>query len=219
MRLTARSLVLSLSCAATALLIVGAGCNILGPAIILAKGPPKTEAMFILPPDRATLIFIDDRSNHLPRRSLRQTIAARAGDVLLESKSVTRVIEPRAGLATAASELPGDPMNIATLGKNALADIVVYATVDSYTERATDTENFSPTIVFRVKVIDCATGARLWPEERAGHPISVQLPPTPRSPTSAAEVAQAQQRIGDEAGLTIAQLFITHETRRPLSER
>ncbi len=58
------------------------GCNILGPAILLVEGPPKVQAQFTLEKKRPTVVFVDDRASVLPRRALRQQIAAMCQNAL-----------------------------------------------------------------------------------------------------------------------------------------
>jgi len=196
-----------------------AGCNIIGPAMVIIKGPPKVDAVHTLERDKPTVVFVDDRANHLPRRSMRQTIASTAGNTLLEEKVLTRVIEPRAVLAATTGEIAGEPMDLVTLGRNVLADVVIYATIDRYALSG-DAQTFSPMVQLRVKVIDVTgEGGRVWPEDKMGHPVVVTLPQSASPPATSAELQKTEEKLGQEVGRAIAELFFEHLARRPMNER
>ncbi len=78
-----------------------AGCNILGPAILLVEGPPKVPAKFTPEKKRPTVVFVDDRASVLPRRALRQQIAAMCQNALLKEKVLTNVIDTTAAMSVA----------------------------------------------------------------------------------------------------------------------
>lgn len=202
------------------LVLLCAGCNVVGPAVMLAHGPEKTPAQFQLPEGRPVVVFIDDRSSYLPRRSLRQVIATEAGDRLLNHGGVKALIEPRAALAAVTAEQPGVPMDIVTLGKSVQAEIVVYATVTAFTI-SPDRASYLPSAQLRVKVIDVNhPKARIWPDDPAGHTLTVQPDVTAKElPRSPAALSAAEERLGVEVGRRLAELFYSHETYRAISDR
>lgn len=195
-------------------------CNILGPALYFAHGPEKAPAQFTLPKERPVVVFVDDRANYLPRRSLRLIIASQAGDHLLKAGAVKLLIEPRAAVTASTSEQPGQPLDIVTLGKSVQADVVVYAIVDGF-RLSPDGQTFAPAASVRVKVIDVHDpNARVWPAKPEGETVAVQpmesVKDVPRSP---AALAAAEERLAAEVGRNIAELFYEHEARRSLSDR
>lgn len=193
-----------------ALAAVLPGCNIVGPAYLLVHGPEKVPRKFELPKDRPTIIFVDDRANSLPRRSLRQTIADAAQKVLLEKHVLTNVIDSRAALAVAAQDRSGEPKPITEIGKAAQAEIVIYVTVDGFT-LSPDGQTFAPGASVRIKVIDVANDTRLWPEDKAGFAFSTQSPAqTGTAPTSQSQVALGEDGAAQRTGLAIAQCFFEH---------
>ena len=148
-------------------------CNILGPAMIIAEGPPKTKAQYTLPKERVTVVFIDDRRSYLPRRNLRDAIAGEASQRLLDNKAVMTVVNPRDAAAGVAGERNNAPIDLVTLTTNSKAEIMVYATIDDF-QLFPDRETFQPTAVVRVKVIDAkAAEPRIWPEEREGKKLVI----------------------------------------------
>lgn len=187
-------------------------CNIIGAAFFVVHGPEKVPQQFALPKDRPTVIFVDDRANRLPRRSLRQTIADAAQKELLESHTLTNVIDSRAALAVAAQDRYGEPKPIAEIGKAVQAEIVIYVTVDDFVI-SPDGQTFAPVVSMRVKVIDVLSDSRLWPEDKLGFPLSTQThAQTGTAPTSQSQIALGEDGAAQRAGLAIAQCFFEHET-------
>jgi hypothetical protein len=195
------------------------GCNILGPAMVLAHGPAKTPARHILEKDRPTVVFVDDRSNVLPRRAIRQQIAEAAQDALLKKGALTNVIHASAAMAAATREPSGRPMDIVSLGKAASADVVIYVTVDSYS-LTPDGQTYLPEARFHVKVLDITRQTpRVWPPEQAGCPVAASL--NTRSavpPRGVAEQTTALNQLAARSGLIIAQLFYEHETNEHIRD-
>lgn len=201
-------------------LLCTAGCNVIGTAAVVLKGPPTTDAVHSLEKDRPTLFFVDDRGSRLPRRNLRMTIATAAGNALLEKKALTQVIEPRAGLEAAAGEQPGSPMDLVTLAKNARAEVMVYASVKEFVISG-DGQSIQPMARLRVKVVDTAGDkGRVWPETAEGFDLVVSPPPTAgQPPRTAAEMMKVQEGVAEEIGRAIARLFHEYETRPSISTK
>jgi hypothetical protein len=213
--------VLRLAAAATAGAVVlgAAGCNILGPAFIAVHGPAKTLAQHTLEKDRPTIVFVDDRANILAKRSLRQQIAEAVQKNLLDQRVLTNVIDASAAMAAAAREPSGRPMDIASLGKAAGAEVVVYITVESYT-LSPDGQAYAPEASYRVKVLDVTRASpRVWPEDRAGAGLVVkQATGDTTPPKSVADQTKALNELAERSGLKLAQLFYEHETHEHLRD-
>ncbi|MBX3391407.1 MAG: hypothetical protein KF787_02050 [Phycisphaeraceae bacterium] len=215
-----RGLVLAAGVAAAAISLgATAGCNIAAGAFYILHGPDeKIPAKYKLPPERPTVVFVDDRNNRLPSRDMREMIASAAGEALSSSNSVRDLIDPRSILAAATKDRFGEPMTIAELGRAVQADIVIYVTIDAFALSA-DGQSVSPTSSMRVKVIDTATETRLWPEEVEGYSLGVQAPP--RQGTiqgTAVEMHQIRQEAAARAGLGVAQLFVGYIARESASK-
>lgn len=194
--------------------LLSAGCNILGPAFVMLSPPPTVKAEYTLDPKRPTIVFIDDRSNRLPRRSLRQVIAEQAQQAMLEKKTVETMIDFKAGVAASTADRSGEPMPIVDIGRAAKAEIVIYVTIDSFA-LSSDGQSYSPTASFRAKVLDARDEKRLWPEEPAGHAVTLQPVQRPDFvPKNNSEMLKAEVELGKRTGLAIAQLFAKHLEER-----
>lgn len=198
-------------CAASSL----GGCNILGPAIYFAVGPDKVQPAYELPKDRPTVIFIDDRANRIPQRSVRELIGTVAEKTLLENSAARNVIESRRVQAVVARERFGKPMGIAEVGQALEAEVVIYAWVDEFS-LTPDGQTYSPSASLRVKVIDATTKERLFPPEGADpwHIVSVNVPLQQGAPPSTnAEKALAEENLARWVGRALGRQFFEHESR------
>lgn len=195
------------------------GCNIVGPAVVLIHGPEKTAAAHELDENRPTVVFIDDRGNRMGRRALRQTIAVVATDSLLKDADMKSMLDPKAAMIRVAGEPNGEPTDIATLGRSLGAEVVIYATVDSFS-LTPDGVTFQPNAAFRVKVIDCVKSpSRIWPEEKEGHPLAVTMPQRQGEvPKTNTQANAAQDRLAQECGERLAKLFYKHQTKSRVSD-
>lgn len=208
----ARSIVPAIvALAAAALGAIPSGCNIVAPAYFILHGPEKVPALFELEPDRPTVIFVDDRANRLPRRAMRQTIGEAAQDVLLKQKALTNAIDTRGAIAASSQDRAGQTLSIVDIGKAVGAEIVVYATVDAFT-LSTDGQSYSPAATLRVKVIDVVADSRVWPEEKEGHPLTLNFPTrTQDVPRTAAEIRKFEDETARLVGTSLAQIFYKYE--------
>ncbi len=188
-----------------------AGCNIVAPAFYIIHGPEKVPAQHELEKERPTVVFVDDRANRLPRRTMRQTIGEAAQASLLSEKAVEDVIDTRGALSAASVDRAGQALSIVDIGKAVGAEIVIYAVVDGFTMSA-DGQSYSPEALLRVKVIDVTADKRVWPNEKEGYPLSLKFPPrTSDVPKTAAELRVAEEDVGRLVGLGLAQLFVEYE--------
>ena len=196
-----------------------AGCNIVGPAVVLIHGPEKADAEFELDPKRATIVFIDDRANRMDRRSLRQTIATVCTERLLKEDKVETMLDPKAALVRVSGEPTGEPTDLVTLGKSLGAEVIVYATVDGFT-LSPDGVTFQPSAQFRIKVIDCVkTPSRIWPEEPNGFPLTVTTPQKQgEAPKNGTQYNQAQDRLAQACGEDLAKVFYKHQIKDRVSD-
>lgn len=194
------------------------GCNIIAPIFVAFSPPPTIKAQYDLDPKRPTVIFIDDRSNRLPRRNYRQVIADEAQRYMLDKDIVENLIDYKAAVAATAGDRSGEPMPIVEIGRAAKADVIIYITIDSFS-LSPDGQTYSPTASVRAKVVDAVEEKRLWPEEPAGFPLA--LTPVQQNnftPGSNAEMLKAETELAKRLGLAIGQLFSKHLAERSASE-
>lgn len=207
----ARGRLAAFVCAAPLLLTPGA-CNIVAPVAYLAGGPPKKPAQHELDEDRPTVIFVDDRSNAAPRRSLRTSIGQEAESVLIEQGVVEqeKMIASSSTIRVALQERFGEPRSIDAIGEAVGAEVVIYVELVSWA-MASDGA-LSPQGRINVKVLDVLNDARLWPAGPDGRTITIQLPPiTGGAPQNRAELNAMEERLARRIGLEVARLFFAHE--------
>jgi hypothetical protein len=186
-------------------------CNIVAPAFYFVHGPEKAKKLYELDKKKTAVVFVDDRSNRVPRRATRIAIGEQAEQTLLKEKAVKDMVSAQSAIQAAGTDREEKPAAITEIGQAVKADIVIYATVDEFT-LTRDGQTFAPSATVRVKVIDAAGGKRLWPESATGQVVPVRLSPkTDDLPTSTAGRFAAEDELARQAGMEIAWLFIDHE--------
>lgn len=190
------------------------GCNILGAGYFILKGPPTVPAQYELPEGKSVVIFVDDRGNRLGRSDLRLSIAEAAEQALLTRRRAPDVIDGRAAIMAARGERFGEPMSMVEIGEAVEADLVVWVGVDQFT-LSPDGTSFIPAATVRVRVIDVASGERLWPtgeDSRTGYRLSLSMPQQQgTTPSNRSEMLMAQDQLAAWTGLGVGQLFFKHE--------
>ncbi len=206
---------IAVSAAIASVAIVVPACNIVGPAVAIIEGPPTIPAQTELQPDRSHVIFVDDRANRTPRRSLRVIIGREAEETLIAQGVVEQenMIAAQSVLRVAMSEPADEPMAIADVGRAVGADVVIYLTIDAWT-LSKDGVTYSPLVAGRAKLIDAESRARLWPATDRGFQFRVE--PRTRAadlPSTLAERSQAHTDLARRTGQALAKLF--YESERP----
>lgn len=204
---------LALGAALTGALLTG--CNIVGPVVAVASGPPTTPARYELDAKRTHVIFIDDLRSRLPKRSLRDVIAQHAEQEILSRGLLKEqmLISSAAARRVAASESAEAVLPITDIGRRVGADVVIYITIDTFT-LSRDGVSATPTVVGRMKILDVAENRRIWPGNEEGYSVIVQPQhsqgdlPRDLAGRSSMEIALCKRY-----GLAIAQTFYKHETR------
>jgi hypothetical protein len=191
-----------------------AGCNIAGPVFFLVHGPEKVKKVYELDAKKTTVVFIDDRQNRVPRRTLRLAMGEECEKALLKEKVVADMVTAESALTAAGTDRYGKPLPIAQVGAAVKAETVIYVTVDDFS-LTQDNQSLSPVVNMRVKVIDVASDARLWPEEERGHPLSVRPKASARDlPANLSARYKLEDDLARQAGREVAQLFYNHEPHR-----
>lgn len=200
-----------LACLALWGLLCCGACNIVAPIVYAIEGPPKNNAVADLQADRPTVIFVDDRSSRLPKRSLRTDIARAAEQALLEQDVIDqgRMIAATSALRAAAGESGESPFSIVDIGRAVGAEVIVYAEMREFS-LSLDGVSIAPTATLEVKVFDTMTNSRIWPVE-GGYPLVIRLPASHGQMygMSLAERSAAERQLAQTVGLRLAQLFYT----------
>ncbi|MCB9847573.1 MAG: hypothetical protein H6814_04080 [Phycisphaeraceae bacterium] len=195
-----------------ALALLGA-CNIVAPVAYLVHGPPKVQAQHELNSRLKTVIFVDDRANRLPRRSLKNVIGQRAEETLIERGSVPQqnMIAARSAIMAASTETDSELMSIAAIGRAVGADQVIYVTIEGFTVTR-DGATVQPIAGALIKIISAEDDRRIWPEDRSGFPVRVELPASGAPiPQDRSGMSRLQTGLAETLGLQIARTFFEHE--------
>ncbi len=199
-----------LGCVVSALLTL-VGCNIIGPAGYFIAGPEKIPAVYTLPEDKTTVVFIADRKSVIGDRSLRRRASQTAERLLLDNDAVKDLIDSQAIQDAAAADRFSKPRGIAELGEAVGAQVVVYVAMDDFA-LSPDGVTYQPTATFRVKVVDVETKERLWPDEpQEWFPMSVStMTRAQNMPENTTELLKARQDLAERVGRAIGEMFIKH---------
>ena len=194
-----------------------AGCNYAVGIAYLIEGPGKIPPAFVLPPERSTVVFVDDRANTIATsgQALRRTIADRVTTDLLTREIVATMIDSRDAMAfVAANDRHSTPLPMDAIGREVGAEVVIYVEMAMFTE-SPDGVTPRPTAQCRVRVIDVAARSRLFPPNegtQASWPVEAVLrevdPALFRSQSSRLKILQL---LAEETGDQIAKLFYEHE--------
>jgi hypothetical protein len=196
------------------------GCNIVGPAVIIIEGPPTVPAQFKLNPERQTVIFVDDRHNVLPKRSLRSVIANMTEQVLLGSELIEagNLIDHRAAMRTAARESADEPLSVVEVGRRLGAEVVIYITFESFTITR-DFVTVHPLSSANVTIYDTIQNQQLFPAAEGSFELRTSLPRKQEAlqMLSIAERSEVERELASGVGLRLARLFFEYELDRDLT--
>ncbi len=199
-------------------LLIGAAaigaCNIIGPALAVASGPPKIKQVFDLPEDRVTVVLVEDTASPPIIRDSRliRRIAESATQELTRRGAVRTAVDP--GPIQMMSVQPAErDTPIADLARRVGADQIVYAQIVRFT-LSPDGQTFTPSAELRVRVLDASAeneetiGERIWPADAEGHPLLAGGESIAGfSPKDASDIRQAELELAELTGLRLAQLF------------
>lgn len=193
---------------------LAAGCQ--APAYVLSNvlPRPKIPAVFE-PPDQPTVVLVDDPHHLLPNVQLVSLIAGRAGDDLKENDVISQVVPHTLVADLRAREADFGRWPIDRVGKNVGAKQVIYVLIEGYDMLETDTSAiYRPTAAVRVKIIDVATGRRLFPQsDSLGYPVTVQKYYRDAHDVGVGDNAIMARQLADRVGEDIALLFYEHKQR------
>ncbi len=188
-----------------------AGCNVITPVAYAIHGPEKVLALYEPDPEKSTVIFVDDPSSQLAQRRLRYQIADEASRRLMSKEVIPDMLDSRPILNAATKERYGERASITELGRGVGADVVIYAVVTDFSLSPQD-GTFVPVANMRVKVIDTASGQRMWPDTEAGYLLDVRIQQRASLLNDGDNGRLAiQSELASRAGLGLAQMFYKHE--------
>lgn len=193
--------------------LAGAGCNYVAAAAYVIEGPPKVDAKFKLDSTRRTVVFIDDRNNIVPRRSLRQVMGESAESELISHAGLeaSLVIPAQSTLRATSAERLGAPMSIVDVGRLVGAEVVVYAVITRFS-LSPDGVTFTPVGTATVKVYDAVNNVPIFPLGGEGVPVTMLLPLKDSSmPATLAEKTAAEEDAARALGVQIARTFFSYE--------
>lgn len=201
--------------AASTIACLGAagGCNYIGAAFVLVHGPAKIPAAYELDPSKKTVVFIDDLSSRVPRRSLRDDIGKTADATLLKHKVIQEgnLISSVSARRAAASDTAEDRQSAVDVGRQVGAQIIVYVTMTGWTLHQ-DPGFISPAAGAEVRVLDVVNNKRLWPEGDKTFPFVARMQrQSGEIGTSLAEKTKWEEALATTFGEDLAQLFYKHE--------
>lgn len=197
-----------------------AGCA--GPGFVgyVIAGPPKVKAKYTLKP-AATLVIVDDPQQLLGDPNFPAVVGANVGYHLTQNDALTtKQLIPQDHLSTLAAQLddryPATPID--QIGTRLDAKQVIHVLVRS-TNLEADNTYFRPVATVEVKVIDTATGDRLFPKpadqptHRAtapGYTLNIEMKSRTLDTTRRAALTMLARELSERIGLEVAQLFYTH---------
>ena len=198
------------------------GCNIVGPAIMIAQGPGEVEKVFELDPAKKTVIFVDDPANKIAQRRTRIQIGEAAQNALMRRKKVleANMIDTRSAMSVAANG--DDTLSVTEIGEVVGAEVIVYALVTRFELTGPNVE-LDPVSEVEVKVFDATTHTRLFPppgepgyrsrfggQRRSGNSFM---------PTSRTDLLRAQTELAKITGEGLSQLFYDVEVPQSLRKQ
>lgn len=192
-----------------------ASCNYVAPAVFLIEGPPKVYAAYDqLDASRPTTIFIDDRQNKVPKRSLRMTMGQTAERIMMDRGIVlpANMISSRDATRVAASKDSfNKPVSVVDLGREMGAEVVIWVEIQEWT-LSRDGGSLTPTVGATVKIVDAKANQRIWPVDPAGWPLVIQVPARPQElGSNRAQTERYHEELAAKAGLELARVFYTYE--------
>ncbi len=190
------------------------GCNILGPAIYLIEGPPRTPAAHEIA-DRPTVVFFDDRKNLISRFELRSIAGDQAAKTLLTAKVVTTTISSRDALnLVRKQETEKNLMPIDSIGRAVGAEQIIYVKMIVFV-LSPDGVTPRPFAGCEVRLIDCVEKIKLFPidDSEQGRYVEATLDQVDLELyRSLSGQRQIEDELARELGIAVAKLFFEHET-------
>ena len=213
-RLHAPFVALALSC------LCLLGCEAPGFIGYVVAGPPKVKAKYTLKP-AATLVIVDDPQQQLGDPNFPAVVGANVGFHLTQNDVLTNdQLIPQDHLSTLANQLDDRYLStpIDQIGSRLDAQQVIHVLVRS-TNLEVDNTYYHPTATVEIKVIDTATGERLFPKPSdeahaqataPGYKLDVELKRQTLDTSRRGALTMLARELSERIGLEVAQVFYTH---------
>lgn len=187
---------------------------------MVVQGPPTVPALYELNPERPIVVFVDDRHNKLPKRSLRTDIATVTERLLLDQGLVDpgNVIDHRAALRVVSRENPDEPLSIVETGRRIGAEIVIYVSFTNFVITR-DGVSVHPLCNANVMIFDTVTNEKLLPGGDGAFDLRTSLPQktTPMQSMSLSERSAVERELATGVGVRLARMFFEYEVDRDLT--
>ncbi|TVQ50913.1 MAG: hypothetical protein EA377_13615 [Phycisphaerales bacterium] len=206
-----------------AILLMTAGCNIVGPVAAVVAGPGSIEAEYRLE-DRPTVVFVDDRKNTMNPIALRRVIADRVTEELMRRNLVTQMISPTDAMNYAAAhDSAKNVIPVDVVGRAVGAEQVIFIEMLGFADQTAE-QRSRGVASFQVRVIDVENRERLFPTSGNGEGNFGSSAParflnantrdiSPEMLQSRALRTQVREMLANEVGDRVAKLFYKHEAR------
>ena len=125
--------------------------------------------------DRTVLIWIDDFSSPRPEPLLRRQLIERVREELLDHDAAGAIVEPHRVTQFRQAHPDFSELPIQQLGRQFQADEVLYILIEEFSLRHDAGAGFYQSrIAGYAKVVEVASGKRLWPTDRARRPFALK---------------------------------------------
>lgn len=199
--------------------VVLCGCDsIIGFPAAAIGGPGKVPAAYTLP-DRPTLVLVDDPTARFSDPNLALVVAANVEHHLKFHEVLTAPLVPTSRLADLQAKAGDDyaAMPVDQIGRELGAQQVIYVLIDAVSLQDVPGV-YKPSATAQVKVIDTATGRRLFPDPPApnqpasstpvrGQPVAVELKYKGADVGSRGAVERMKRTVAEVLGRDVARLF------------
>ncbi len=199
-------------------LFVATGCETVGYVADVIAGEQNIPAAYE-PQERATLVLVEDPLGKLPTPDLAPRIAGRVSDHLTDQQVVSQII-PTTVLNRFITQTPDyhtHPENwpIDKIGRQVGAEQVIYIVVQSF-QLSEDNAIYRPVAEVRVKVVDVASGKRLFPTHTtAGYPVVTRQFYRSMEGSSGTTDNIVSRQLADQLAAEVAKLFYEHTPPQP----
>jgi hypothetical protein len=188
------------------------GCAYVSAVALLLTPEEKIPAEYKIPEKMKVAVFVDDYMSPLGNRELKKSLATSVGQQLIAAKVIQPedLIDPEKVLAAPTETPDGKKFSIQHIGRDLHADYVIYINIiDFNLQSDPDNPLIQPKSRAYVKVIEVATGERLWPIDVAGYPIQGKEHMQGEL-TEEADKNEWSQKLVDKLATSAAELFYAH---------
>ncbi len=188
------------------------GCAYVSAVALLLTPEEKIPAEYKIPEKKKVAVLVDDYMSPLGNLELKKSLATTVGQQLVAAKAIKPedLIDPEKVLAAPTDTTDGKKLSIQHIGRDVHADYVIYINIiDFNLQSDPDNPLIQPKSRAYVKVIEVATGERLWPIDVAGYPIQGKEHMQGEM-AEEADKNEWSQKLVDKLASSAAELFYDH---------